>query len=206
MGDFSHTVAGVTKPAVVCLLWGTGSGRASRAQVKPHYVGETGRQFCLRFATVRRMRLERITPENLEAALALSVRPDQEHLVESVAESLAEAYVWPDYAWPRLIYDGDKLVGFAMAFLDIPWGPDHDVDDLRSGLWRLNIAADAQGRGYGRFAVDAVCREIRARGGDRAYVTWEPGVGGPAGFYLRLGFRPTGEESGGQTVGVRGLS
>lgn len=33
------------------------------------------------------MRLERITPENLEAARALSVRPDQEHFVESVAEA-----------------------------------------------------------------------------------------------------------------------
>nr|WP_245603496.1 GNAT family N-acetyltransferase [Salinispora cortesiana] len=68
------------------------------------------------------------------------------------------------------------------------------------------MAAEAQGRGYGRFAVDAVCQEVRARRGDRAYVTWEPGAGGPAGFYLRLGFRPTGEESGGQTVGVRSLS
>lgn len=73
------------------------------------------------------------------------------------------------------------------------------------GLWRLNIAADAQGRGYGRFAVDAVCAEIRARGGDRAYVTWEPRPGGPEPFYLKLGFRPTGERSGGQTVAVRDL-
>lgn len=149
------------------------------------------------------MRLEEITPKNYEAALALSVRPDQMDLVAPVVKSLAEAYVFPDHAWPRLIYDGDRLVGFVMAFLDIAWA--RNPEDLRSGLWRLNIAADAQANGYGRFAVAAVCGEIRARGGTRAYVTWAPRAGGPAEFYLKLGFRPTGEQSGSQTVGVLDL-
>ncbi|MEJ3744934.1 GNAT family N-acetyltransferase [Actinomycetes bacterium KLBMP 9797] len=149
------------------------------------------------------MRLEMVTSKNYEAAFALSVRPDQQDLVAPVVKSLAEAYVFPDQAWPRLIYDGDRLVGFLMAFLDIPWA--HNPDDLRSGLWRLNIAADAQGKGYGRFAVEAVCAEIRARGITRAYVTWQPRAGGPEKFYLKLGFRPTGERSGGQTVGVLDL-
>ncbi|NJP31915.1 GNAT family N-acetyltransferase [Micromonospora thermarum] len=87
----------------------------------------------------------------------------------------------------------------------MPWDPDRNADDLRSGLWRLNIAAEAQGHGNGRFAVEAVCQEIRARGDTRAYVTWEPRAGGPESFYRRLGFRPTGEKSGGQTVGVLDL-
>ena len=149
------------------------------------------------------MRLERVTPKNYEAALALSVRPDQEDLVAPVVKSLAEAYVFGEHAWPRLIYDGDRLVGFLMAFLDLPWDPERDPGDRRSGLWRLNIAAGAQGNGYGRFAVETVCAEISGRGGSRAYVTWEPRNGGPERFYLRLGFRPTGEHSGGETVGVR---
>jgi diamine N-acetyltransferase len=92
-----------------------------------------------------------------------------------------------------------------MAFLDIPWDPAKDPDDRRSGLWRLNIAADAQGSGYGRFAVAAVCDEIRARGGTTAYVTWHGRDGGPEPFYLKLGFRPTGEQSAGETVGVLDL-
>lgn len=150
------------------------------------------------------MRLERVTPENYTAALALSVRPDQADLVAPVVKSLAEAYVYPDHAWPRLIYDGDRLVGFLMAFLDVP--QKHDPDELHSGLWRLNIAADAQGNGYGRFAVAAVCDEIRARGGTQVYVSWEPRAGGPEPFYLKLGFRPTGDYIGSQTVGVLDLS
>ncbi|GAB1688391.1 hypothetical protein KRM28CT15_01940 [Krasilnikovia sp. M28-CT-15] len=62
-----------------------------------------------------------------------------------MVKSLAEAYVFADYAWPRLIYDGDQLVGFLMGFLDIPWAPERDPGDRRSGLWRLNIAADFKG-------------------------------------------------------------
>ncbi|MGW1667777.1 GNAT family N-acetyltransferase [Streptomyces sp. NPDC002324] len=151
-------------------------------------------------------RLEPITPANLKAAFAVRIRPDQEHLVEPVAQSLAEAYVHPGAAWPRLIRDGDRVVGFLMAFLDIDWKGDGSGTDVRSGLWRLNIAAEEQGRGYGRFAVESVAAEIRRRGGSRLHVTWHPGPDGPEAFYLGLGFRTTGETSGDQAVGVLELT
>ncbi|MFD8811452.1 GNAT family N-acetyltransferase [Streptomyces sp. NPDC059627] len=150
------------------------------------------------------LRLEEVTTANLAAALRIRVRPDQEHNVEPVAESLAEAYVHPpEVAWPRLILDGDRTVGFLMAFLDIDWRADGTL--FRSGLWRLNIDAGEQGRGYGRFAVEAVATEIRRRGGKEMYVTWHAGPDGPEAFYLRLGFRKTGEVSGDQPVGVLAL-
>ncbi|MFH8661121.1 GNAT family N-acetyltransferase [Streptomyces afghaniensis] len=149
-------------------------------------------------------RLEEITAGNLDAALGIRVRPDQEHAVAPVVKSLAEAYVHPGVAWPRLIVDGDRPVGFLMAFFDIDWHEDGSV--LRSGLWRLNIAAGEQGRGYGRFAVESVGAELRRRGTKELYVTWHPGPDGPEGFYLGLGFRRNGEVSGGQTVGVLELT
>ncbi|MEU5215225.1 GNAT family N-acetyltransferase [Streptomyces sp. NPDC020807] len=149
------------------------------------------------------LRLEPVTAATVDAAIALRVHPHQEDNVAPVAHSLAEAYVRGDTAWPRLIFDGDELVGFLMAFLDITWGEEEvDPTDVRSGLWRLNIAADAQGRGYGRFAVEAVRDELRRRGVPKMYVTWEPGENGPAVFYERLGFRTTGELAGHQIVGV----
>ncbi|MFF4254122.1 GNAT family N-acetyltransferase [Streptomyces sp. NPDC001663] len=149
-------------------------------------------------------RLEEITTRNLDAALGIRIRPDQEHAVEPVAHSLAEAYVRPPgIAWPRLIVDEGRPVGFLMAFLDIDWN--QDGTDFRSGLWRLNIAAEEQGRGYGRFAVESVAAEIRRRDGKQLYVTWHPGPDGPEGFYLGLGFRTTGETSGDQPVGVLDL-
>ncbi|MFG2692900.1 GNAT family N-acetyltransferase [Kitasatospora sp. NPDC048407] len=150
------------------------------------------------------LRLQEITPDNFERAIGLRVRRDQEHLVDPVVKSLAEAYLHPGVAWPRLICDDGEAVGFLMAFFDIDWTG--TGTDFRSGLWRLNIAAGEQGRGVGRFAVRAVADEIRRRGGTRLTTTWHPGADGPMGFYLALGFRPTGETSGGQTVGVLELS
>jgi diamine N-acetyltransferase len=151
------------------------------------------------------MELRKIDQGNYEAVLAVSVRPDQEDLVAPVVKSLAEAYVYGDYAWPRAIYDGDEPVGFVMAFIRIPWRDPSDTD-LRSGLWRLNIAAGRQGHGLGTFAVEAVCAELRARGETSAYVTYEAREGGPAPFYRKLGFQPTGELADGEIVAVRDLS
>jgi len=146
-------------------------------------------------------RLVKITQDNVEAACRLTVRPDQEKYCTPVAWSLAEAYAQPEIAWPRLIVEDDEIVGFLMGFFDIVWDP-AQPDDLRSGLWRLNIAADHQGRGYGRFAVQAVRDEARQRGLDRVYTTWKPGPDGPEQFYLKLGFELTGETSEDEVVGA----
>ncbi|MEU6759637.1 GNAT family N-acetyltransferase [Streptomyces sp. NPDC046685] len=150
----------------------------------------------------RPLRLEPVTEENFDAVCALQVRPDQAHLVSPVVKSLAEAYVHGERAWPRAVVDGEDVVGFVMAFLDFPWDPATDPADRRSGIWRLNVHADHQGKGYGRYAVHAVCEEIVRRGTSLAYVSWHPGENSPEPFYLGLGFRPTGELAGDQKVGV----
>lgn len=144
-------------------------------------------------------RLEVITSENVEAACALRILPHQETCVEPVAESLALAYTLPAVAWPRLVYDGSTLVAFVMAFHSVNWAGDRS-GVTRSGLWRLNVAADHQRQGYGRFAVESVCTDLRSRGDEAAYVTWEPGDDSPESFYFRLGFRLTGELSNHQPV------
>ena len=152
------------------------------------------------------LHLAKITPDNVLPACRLKMRPEQEGLVSPVAQSLAEAYAQPEIAWPRLIVDGEQPVGFVMGFFMVRFDPDNPEDQLRSGIWRLNIAADQQGRGYGRFAVQSVCEEIRRRGQTRATVTWVPGEHGPERFYLRLGFRLTGEQNGDEVVGERDLT
>ena len=141
--------------------------------------------------------LTTVTPQNVVEACRLAVRPDQERFSFPVAYSLAEAYARPTIAWPRLVYRGDDLVGFVMGGFD----PDSAVWFLRSGIWRLNVAAGAQRSGVGRFAVEAVLAECRGRGCTEATVLWVPGEGGPAGFYARLGFTDTGERFADQVVG-----
>ena len=145
------------------------------------------------------LRLAELTPDNLGAAVGLTLRPGQEKFVAPVVQSIAEAYVTPT-AWPRVVLDGDEVVGFVMANFD----PDNELAEFRCGIWRLNVAGAAQGRGVGRFAVDAVAAEARRRGRSRLTVLWEKGDEGPEGFYLRLGFVPTGELFG-EVVGTKEL-
>jgi len=152
-------------------------------------------------AMIDGLRLAEISRDNVGDACRLVVRPDQESFVAPVAVSLAEAYAQPEVAWPRLVFDGDELVGFVMGAFD----PDCPITFFRCGIWRLNIAAGQQGKGYGRFAVQGVLDEARRRGQARATVLWVPDPGGPQEFYLRLGFRPTGETFHGQLVGERFL-
>ncbi|MHC0430874.1 GNAT family N-acetyltransferase [Streptomyces sp. O3] len=154
----------------------------------------------------RPLRLAAIAEDNLEDVLRVQVAPEQRKFVEPVAESLALAYVHPDLAWPRAIVDGGEVVGFVMAFFGVAFTEENSLHGRpRDGVWRLNIAADRQGRGYGRFAMEAVGEEIRRRGGTRITVTWRQGEGGPEEFYRGLGFELTGETSGPDVVGERDL-
>jgi diamine N-acetyltransferase len=134
-------------------------------------------------------RLELVTPENVGEACKLKVAPEQEEVVAPVAVSLAEAYAQPNVAWPRLVYDEEKLVGFIMGGFD----PESPLDFFRCGIWRLNIAAGHQGAGYGRFAVNELIAEARRRNQKRVTVLWVPHPHGPEQFYLKLGFTPTGQ-------------
>jgi len=143
------------------------------------------------------LRLMEVTPDNVDAACRIEVKPEQQKFVAPVIKSLAEAYANYGTAWPRLILDNDHVVGFVMGNFD----PQNEIAAFRAGIWRLNIAADAQGRGYGRFAVESVAAEARRRGQRRITVLWIQGDGGPEGFYQRLGFTPTGEVMGGEIVG-----
>ncbi|MFD2793692.1 GNAT family N-acetyltransferase [Promicromonospora vindobonensis] len=133
------------------------------------------------------LQLAELTVDNLSDALRLPPQADDVEPVSPVAWSVAEAYVNPT-AWPRVILDGDEVVGFVMA----NWNPDEEIPEFRAGIWRLNVAREARMRGVGRFAVEQVADEARRRGLDRITVLWVPGPDGPEEFYLRCGFRKTG--------------
>jgi diamine N-acetyltransferase len=148
------------------------------------------------------LRIADITSDNVIAACRLKVRPEQESYVAPVSVSLAQAYVNQQAAWPKLIYAGDEPVAFVMGGFD----PLAEIDVFRCGIWRLNVDAAHQGKGYGRFAVHAVLDEARRRGQKRVTVLWKPGPHGPEDFYLKIGFRPTGEVLHGEKAGELFLS
>jgi diamine N-acetyltransferase len=60
-------------------------------------------------------------------------------------------------------------------------------------LWKLLIDERFQDRGYGSAAVRQVAELVLGAGATELLTSYVPGNGGPAGFYERLGFVPTGD-------------
>ncbi len=136
--------------------------------------------------------LREITRETVRAICALEVAPEQRGFVAPNAVSLAQAHFEPS-AWFRAVYAGDEPVGFVM----LHEGPDTG----EYYLWRLMIAAEHQGRGYGKRALDLVVERVRSLPGATELLTsFVPGEHGPRDFYLRYGFEETGEMDEGELV------
>lgn len=142
-----------------------------------------------------------MTPDNVGAVVRLKVASEQEGLVATNSNSLAEAYVYSERAWPRAIYAGETPVGFLM--LDLV-GPDHpEAEGGRASyfLWRLMVDAEHQRRGYGSAAVRLAIEHVKtlpdARELKSSYVSKD---GSAAAFYERLGFVPTGEVDDGELM------
>lgn len=135
--------------------------------------------------------LREIADANRETVLSLAVAPAQERFVSSVAESLAEAADYPHAKpWYRAVFDGDDAVGFVMLSWNVEPQPPEIIGPWF--LWKLLIDQRHQGRGYGREIVQTVADLVRAEGATELLTSYTPGPGGPAGFYERLGFVPTG--------------
>jgi len=90
--------------------------------------------------------LEPVTKENLDAVLALKLLEQQKHFVSSTAESLAQAYVYTDTAFPFAVYNDQAIVGFIMM--------GYYEEKNYYTLWKLMIDQQYQGRGYGRAALE----------------------------------------------------
>src|SRR5215510_11796278 len=136
--------------------------------------------------------LREIDDANRTAVVGLKVAPGQEQFVSSVAGSLAEAEEYRHAnPWYRAVYDGDEPVGFVMLSWNVQPQPPEILGPWF--LWKLLVEERHQGRGYGREIVSKVVELVRAEGATELLTSYVAEPGGPAGFYQRLGFVPTGE-------------
>jgi diamine N-acetyltransferase len=148
------------------------------------------------------LRLEELSARTAAAANGLTLRRGQEQYVTPPTYAIADAYVDPVTSWPRVVLDGDEVVGFIRGNFD----PSNSEEEFRSCVWRVNVAADAQGKGVGTFAVLALADEARSRGFDRITAVWEPGDDGPDQFFRSVGFEVTSETQYGECFGVLTLT
>lgn len=133
--------------------------------------------------------LREITKETLRPFLKMKVADAQEEMVAPNSVSIAQAHFEPK-AWFRGIYADETPVGFIMLYDD----PEEPV----YFLWRLMVAEEFQGMGYGRKAVDHLIAYVKTRPNATelkvSHVKELPGNPGP--FYAKLGFTYTGEDKG----------
>jgi len=152
--------------------------------------------------------LEEITSENREAVLALNVAPGQEEFVSSVRDSLAEAAEYPHARpWYRAVYASGEPAG-PVGFVMVSWNAEPQPPEIIGPwfLWKLLIDERYQGRGYGAAVVRQIADLARAEGAAQLLTSYVPGGAGPAGFYQRLGFVPTGEfDASGEVIVRLGL-
>ncbi|MBS1674388.1 MAG: GNAT family N-acetyltransferase [Actinobacteria bacterium] len=135
------------------------------------------------------LRLVELSAATIVAVNNLSLKSGQEQFLAPVSYGIAATVVNPQTAWQRVIVDGDEVVGFVSANFD----QDAPEEHFRSVLWRINVDADDQGRGVGRFAVESLIAEAVKRSFHHLDVIYEAGDGGPEAFFRRVGFEPVGE-------------
>jgi diamine N-acetyltransferase len=147
------------------------------------------------------LRLEPLNATNIVAANSLTLKPGQEAYATPTSYAHAEHTVNPSAAWPRVVLEGDEVVGFIKGNFD----PEEQREEFRCCVWSINVKAGAQGHGVGRFAVHGLADEARSRGFSRLTVIWESGDEGPEPFFLNVGFTPIGETQYGEVIGAMDL-
>ncbi|WKZ38199.1 MAG: GNAT family N-acetyltransferase [Anaerolineales bacterium] len=143
-----------------------------------------------------------VNKENWVTLIDLNVRDDQKGFVASNLYSIAQSQFGDEYEghWdfhPFGIYDGDRPVGFLMYALNFKH-PRH-----QAFVQRLMVDEKFQGRGYGRFGMEAMLEIFRADGRIKAVgISYEPENEGARTLYASLGFVETGEVVEGEAVAI----
>lgn len=137
--------------------------------------------------------LRPITRETVWSIVDMKVAPEQERFVGPNSDSLHEALFAPE-AWFRAIYADDTPVGFVMLGENCNAHGPLSTPTGEYYLWRFMIAAEHQGRGYGRRALELLIASLEVRPEVTMLVTsCGTGEGSPRDFYRKLGFEETGE-------------
>lgn len=142
--------------------------------------------------------LEPVTAANIGLVRRITVGFSQRAFVSTVLESIADAAHPPtldgvvESPWYRTVVADGEHAAFVMVALPTS-------TRTVPVLWRLVVDLRHQGRGIGARAVRLVARALVGLGIRELEVSYVDVPGGPAGFYRRLGFVPTGLVVDGET-------
>lgn len=150
--------------------------------------------------------LRDVTKENWQACVALRLAPEQEHFVASNAYSLAESKFMPTFV-PQAIYApaGPDAAAIVVGFAMYGYYPDGAPPlGLRHWIFRLMIASDYQGRGYGTAALQEIIARLEADPAcNEVLIGYEPDNVVARALYARLGFAERGTTPWGELYAWR---
>jgi len=130
--------------------------------------------------------LKEITKNNHISFLNMKVKPHQKEMVAANSYSIAQAH-FESAAWVRGIFNKDEPVGFLML----------SIKEAKAEywIWRFMVAAEHQGKGYGKAAVQLAIDYVKTLpNATQLFLSYVPDVEGNAGaFYKKLGFTEIGE-------------
>jgi diamine N-acetyltransferase len=137
------------------------------------------------------LRLEPITRENWYECSKLQVGPEQREFVSSNLLCIAEAQFYPGWG-AYAVYNGDQMVGFTM----------YEDDEEQDEWWisALMIAAEHQGKGYGKAVVQALLELLRQKGCREIWVGYAKDNKVAKCLYARLGFTEAGLDEEGDMI------
>ena len=129
--------------------------------------------------------LQPVTKENLDEVLSLKIYDSQAGFVSSTAESLSQAYVYRETAFPFAVYSDQEVVGFIMMGF-------YEAKNYYT-LWKLLIDRDHQHKGFGRKALELGIAFLKDCFDAREIYTGViPGNINAKKLYESVGFRETG--------------
>ena len=129
--------------------------------------------------------LQPVTKENLDEVLSLKIYDSQAGFVSSTAESLAQAYVYRETAFPFAVYNDQEVVGFIMMGF-------YEAKNYYT-LWKLLIDRNHQHKGCGRKALELGIAFLKDCFDAREIYTGViPGNDAAKKLYESTGFRETG--------------
>lgn len=156
------------------------------------------------------IRLKAINHDNWMECIELDVHDYQHQFVNPNIFSLAEAYVHSDAnkedaeefyrCIPFAIYNDDKMIGFTL----ISYEKECDFDDGPGyEIYRLMIAKDYQGKGFGKEAIERIVEYIKTfpyGKVDNIYASWHPDNKASERLCLGNGFEVVGKDDDGAII------
>jgi diamine N-acetyltransferase len=142
------------------------------------------------------IRLGKITRENWYECSRLAVRAEQSKFVNSNLLCIAEVQFHPGWGAYAIYYE-EQMVGFVM------YEDDEDQDEW--WISALMIAADHQGKGYGKTAVQVLFPILMQKGCTSIWVGYADDNLAARVLFIGLGFKEIGLDDEGDMVAKKDL-